>query len=398
MSNFKFNTTADIINHFRTIIRTDIDPNCSKSLSDFKFTDLENPDLRVLTGGSYYTSTNLTNTNSATTVSVPSSYLISNVLNTQFNGPIDWPVGAFPIRDGAASNWYAAKANNYTSMSTSANMEITMTWDSAYTLTAYSGSTLLFTCKDCPQIMLDLQAPGGAGADGYGWRSSVYNYRGYSGGGGGGGAFATIVFNKDCKGVKITQDSSGTISCSVGASFENSIGYITAGSNGNGRTGGAGGTTNIWGGTGVYIINNITGGDGGNGYTESTWIDSDITLNDQYGSKGFDVANEYGGVYISLSPRIVDGSPYMRVGNAGDHQRTTRMGSYNLYPGGGGGGSVMGEGGIGQRCSTNTYYVATSGGIGAGGGGGCTHVSSNGYNTKAAAGGTGKIIFYFPGP
>lgn len=246
MSNFKFNTTADIINHFRTIIRTDIDPNCSKSLSDFKFTDLENPDLRVLTGGSYYTSTNLTNTNSATTVSVPSSYLISNVLNTQFNGPIDWPVGAFPIRDGAASNWYAAKANNYTSMSTSANMEITMTWDSAYTLTAYSGSTLLFTCKDCPQIMLDLQAPGGAGADGYGWRSSVYNYRGYSGGGGGG--------------------------------------------------------------------------------------------------------------------------------------------------------SVMGEGGIGQRCSTNTYYVATSGGIGAGGGGGCTHVSSNGYNTKAAAGGTGKIIFYFPGP
>ena len=397
MSNFKFNTTTDLVDHPRTIIRSDLNPDCSKSLKDFGFEDLENSDLRVLTGGTYYTAKSSTTTSNPTTINVTSAYAISNVLNTQYDSSTVWPVGILPIREGSSSTWRAAKATNSLYLDTYANMVVSFKWDSNYTLSIYKDSVLMHTCSDCPQVMLDIQAPGGAGADGYGWRSSIYDYRGYSGGGGGGGGFATILFDQSCKAVRISQDSSGTIKILTGNSNETTIGTITKGGTGSGRTGGSGGTVSLTAyAPEAYIINTLVGGAGGNGYTEASWR-SELIDNEQYGAAGGSAGGDrYDGFCsISLSPRIVNGSSYLSVSsNAGNHQKTQRYGEYNLYPGGGGGGSVMGKGGTGQSSSSNTAYNATAGGIGAGGGGGGT--KANSCTAKAAAGGAGRIVFYVP--
>lgn len=389
MSNFKFNTTVDITEHARVMVsdRTDMDTACSFLLSDTGFTDEQNPNLRVLSGGTFKTANNET----YSTMTVPSTYLVTDDLKTQYDGKKDWPVAVLPLRDGEITTWREARSN-VIQWALAANTVAEISWNSNRDVSLYVAGDLVFTLKNNPQVMLDIQAPGGKGGNGYGWRSSVYDYRGYSGGGGGGGGFATILFTADCGGVSIRQDASNNIIVSTGSSGEHSIGTIYKGGDASGNTAGAGGTVSLSGRTGVYVINKVSGGKGGSGYTEATWY-SDREVNDQFGSTGYEAGSEMGlsKTNISLSPRIVNNSSYMKFpGSHGAHETTYHYGSYNLYPGGGGGGSALGVGGKGQRSESGS--AATAGTYGAGGGGGGTKV--NDCNATPANGGPSRIIMY----
>lgn len=389
MSNFKFNTTVDITEHARVMVsdRTDMDTACSFLLSDTGFTDEQNPTLRVLSGGTFKTIHNRTQS----TVSVPSTYLATNALADQYDGKKDWPVAVLPIRDGAVNTWHEARSNVIQfDMAPGAICKLAWNGDA---VSCYIGTDLVFTCNNNPQVMLDLQAPGGNGGKG---GESVFHWPSpsdpsYSGGGGGGGGFATILFSKACGGVQVQQDSSsGNFIVKTGSSYTNSVGTIYKGGNGSGKTPGSGGTVSLTSSTGVYIINKIAGGAGGNGYGADNW-----STNESFPGEVNAIAGDGGdsceAQYLSISPRIVSDSAYKKVpGTGGAQVRTTHAIAYNFYPGGGGGGSALGTGGTGQR-SIESGPAATAGTYGAGGGGGG---AADNCTSTPANGGAGRVIMY----